>query len=206
VSDFIGLEQFKQRYGITSPDRDVEILEHIAAASARVRGITQRDFGAHVGAATVRYFRPLSCEFVLIDDASEISTVEIDTGDTGTYETTWAASDYETKPDNGIGPDGLSGWPTYSLCSVGTVVLPVWNRRRSIKVTAKWGWAAIPDAVIEATYLLTNRYLYEKSVPGGLTAPNPDFGIPGAPLRRQYTVEDLLAPYVRADKAIGVAG
>jgi hypothetical protein len=73
-------------------------------------------------------------------------------------------------------------------------------------VTAKWGWEAIPADVKEATYLLANRLSYEVGVPGGVTPPNLDFGMPGGALQRPYTAEGLLKPYARQDRTIGVAG
>lgn len=208
MADFISRAEFKARIGttVTNPPNDDRIDEHIAAASGRVRLICHRDFSPHVGDATVRYFRPLDCSTVWIDDAYEITAVAVDTGNDGTYATTWSAADYETDPANGIGPDGQTGWPVTTLRMVGTsFVLPTWTSRRAVKVTAKWGWSAVPAPVKEATYLLTNRLSYEVQVPGGVTAPNVDFGIPGQPLRRQYTAEDLLRPYIRHDQAIGVA-
>jgi hypothetical protein len=207
LTDLITLQGYSDRYGITNADKDPVRLEHIAAASSRVRGITHRDFSPHVGAATVRYFRPTGCDMVAIDDAYEITAVAVDDNDTGLYSTVWASTDYETDPANGIGPNGETGWPATTIRTIGTREFPYPPlARRSVKVTAKWGWAAVPDAVTEACYLLARRLAYEVSVPGGITPPNLEFGLPGQPLRRPYTAEDLLAPYVRVDKAIGVAG
>jgi hypothetical protein len=207
LADFITLQGYADRYGITSSDKDPVRAEHIAAASSRVRAITHRDFSPHIGAATARTFRPFSCHNVAIDDAYEITAVGVDDNDDGTWSTAWTATHYDTQPANGVGPNGETGWPTTSLQAIGTLTFPTWSvHRRAVKVTAKWGWAAVPDAVIEATYLLARRYAYEVGVPGGVTPPNLEFGLPGQPMRRPYTAEDLLAPYVRADRAIGVAG
>lgn len=205
MTDYITLAEFKDRVGSSSAVKDVRILEHIAAASRKIDAICHRTFGAHDGAATARYFRPTGCDTVWIDDASEITTVEVDDADTGSYATSWATTDYETDPANGIGPNGLAGWPVTTLRAVGTLWFPTCNRRRPIKVTAKWGWTAVPDAVKEAAYLLTNRLSYEVAVPGGVTAPNVDFGVPGSALQRPYTAEGLLKPYMRHDTTIGVA-
>jgi hypothetical protein len=206
LADFITLQGYADRYGITSSDKDPVRSEHIAAASSRVRAITHRDFSPHVGAASIRYFKPTSCELVAVDDTYEITAVGVDDDDDGTWSTAWVAADYETEPANGIGPNGESGWPTTMLRAVGTLTFPRYTTRRAVKVTAKWGWAAVPDAVAEATYLLARRYAYEVGVPGGITPPNLEFGLPGQPMRRPYTAEDLLQPYVRSDRAIGVAG
>jgi hypothetical protein len=60
--------------------------------------------------------------------------------------------------------------------------------------------------VIEATYLIAHRLYYEVAVPSGITAPNVEFGLPGSPLQRPFTVERLLAPYVRFERNVGIAG
>ena len=55
------------------------------------------------------------------------------------------------------------------------------NRRRAVRVTAKWGWPAVPADVIEATYLFAHRLSYEVGVPGGIERAGPEFGLPGYP-------------------------
>jgi len=194
------------RHGITTSTNGDRIDQHITAASRRVDSICGRQFGPHVGAATVRYFRPLSCDLVYIDDAYEITVVAADNDNSGNYATAWTTADYETDPANGIGPDGQSGWPVIALRAIKTLAFPSWWGRRPVKVTAKWGWVAIPADVIEATHLLTHRLYYEVSVPGGVTSPNVDFGIPGSPLMRPYTAEGLLKTFVRPENAVGIAG
>jgi hypothetical protein len=206
LADYCTSAEFKTRHGISVTTNDARIAEHITAASRRVDTLTGRQFATHTGAATARYFRPTSCSTVWIDDAYEITAVAVDSGDTGTYSETWTASThYDTDPANGVGPDGQTGWPVTTLRAVGGLTFPTGNRRRAVKVTAKWGWAATPADVKEATFLLAHRYYYEVAVPGGITTPNPEFGLAGAPLLRPYTAEGLLKPYTRADGAIGIA-
>lgn len=206
MADYITLPQYKLRYGITNPAKDVWLAENITAASRKADQICHRQFGPHTGAATARYFTPSSWSWVSIDDAYEITSVAVDDNDDGTYATAWAATDYETDPANGVGPDGQTGWPIETLRTIGTRTFPTCNRRRAVKVTAKWGWAAFPDAVIEASYLFTARFSYEIGVPGGITAPNVEFGLSGTVLPRPYTAEGLLQPFMRTSKVIGVAG
>lgn len=206
MADYITSAEFKTRHGVTVTTHDTRISEHVTAASRRVDEITHRQFGTHSGAATARYFRPVSCGLVLIDDAYEITSVDVDNGDDGTYETSWATTDYETDPANGIGPDGQSGWPVTGLRAIEALTFPMYSRRRSVKVTAKWGWSAVPSAVKEATYLLAHRLFYEVAVPSGTTPPSVEFGLAGSPLQRPFTAENLLAPFVRYDRAIGIAG
>jgi hypothetical protein len=195
--DYISVEDFKSRVGITTTTEDVRIGEHVSAASRRVDGICHRSFAPHTGAASTRTFRPTNAVRVYVDDCYDITAVDVDTSDDATFATAWTTSThYETLPDNGVGPDGSTGWPVRCLQAVGAYAFPCQLARRSVRVTAKWGWSAVPDAVTEATYLLAHRLYYEVKVPGGVTAPNIDFGLPGSPLSRPYTAEGLLRPYV----------
>jgi hypothetical protein len=206
VTDYITLQDYKNRYRITTDEKDVALTAHISAASRKVDQICHRSFASQTAAASARYFRPLNCSTVLIDDAYSITSVAVDEADGGTWATNWPSTDYDTDPANGIGPDGQSGWPTTALHGLGNLSLPTTGYRRAVKVTAKWGWAAVPDVVAEATYLLAARLAYEVAVPGGVLPPNLEFGLPGAPLQRPYTAEGLLKLHMRADKVIGVAG
>jgi hypothetical protein len=201
VTVYIEPGEFAVRHGITTTTNLARIAEHAAAASRRIDAITGRTFGPHTGAATVRTFRPTNCHVTRIDDAYEITAVATDDSDDGTFSTTWSTTDYETEPANGIGVDAQSGWPVEQLGAVGNMRFPVYGTRRCVRVTAKWGWSAVPTDIVEATHLLTHRLYYEVAVPGGVTTPNPEFGIPGAPLMRPYTFEALVRPFIR----LGVA-
>jgi hypothetical protein len=205
MADYITSANFKTRFANTVATNDTRIAAHITAASLEVDSMCGRQFGQHSGAATARYFRPDNCFRVRIDDAYEITAVAVDDADTGAYGTTWATTDYQTIPINGTGINSQTGWPATVLEAIGGYTFPL-LRRPSVKVTAKWGWAATPVDVVEATYLLAHRLFFEVSVPGGVTAPNLEFGVPGVALQRPYTVERLLHPYVRADRKLGIAG
>ena len=187
MTDYVSREDYKARYGITVWDKDERLLEHITAASRQVDAYCGRSFGPHVGAATARTFRPTNTFVVYIDDAYDITAVAVDDAGDGTWSTAWTVADYDTDPANGIGPNGAPGWPVTVLYAIGdTLTFSTCSPRRSVQVTAKWGWPQIPDDVAEATYLLTSRLAYEVAVPGGVTPANLDFGIPGAPLQRPY--------------------
>ena len=196
MTDYVTLENYKSRVGITVLDKDQRLDEHITAASRRVDAICRRSFAADTGAATARTFQPTNCRTVYIDDAYGITLVE--TYDDDRPWTTWAATAYETEPANGVGPNGATGWPISVLRAIDDDdTFPTCGRRRTVRVTANWGWPAVPADVVEATYLLTSRLAYEVAVPGGIVPPNFDFGLPGTTLPRPYTAENLLAPYVK---------
>jgi hypothetical protein len=206
MADYITSANFKTRHGITVTTHDARIAAHVTAASREVDAMTGRKFDAD-STATARYFHPYSCDAVRIDDALEITEVAVDLDDTGTYATTLAVTtEYIVEPHGGIGPNGQTGWPAEEIRLVTYTPTLRRFRRPSVKVTAKWGWTTTPTDVVEACYLIAHRLYYEVAVPSGVTPPNVEFGLPGSPLQRPYTVERLLAPYRRLERVVGIAG
>ena len=143
----------------------------------------------------------LSADLPGIDPGS----VDIDVDNDGVYETNLAASAYVTLPLNGVGSNRQTGWPTTELRIVDRVSYFPHYPRPSVKVSATFGWAAVPVDVVEATYLFTARLYAEVAVPLGITSANVDFGLPGSPIQPPYEVQRLLNPYRRAETVIGVA-
>jgi hypothetical protein len=204
VTDYITSANFKTRFGISVSTDDTRIAAHITSASLEVDSICGRQFGPGTP-ATVRYFSPESYVRVRIDDAATITAVAVDDEGTGSYGTTWTVTtDFMTEPFNGVGTNGQTGWPATSLLAVGSLWFPTCHTRPAVKVTGTFGWAAVPTDVVEATYLLAHRLYFERDVPSGNLPGSTEFG--GVPMRRPWTVERLLAPYVRADRKLGVAG
>ncbi len=205
MADLITSANFKTRHGITVATNDARIAAHCTAASLEVFSRTGRDFNAGTPGA-IRYYHPYSCDAVRIADFSTITAVALDLDDTGTYSTVLQAADYQVDPHGGIGPNGQTGWPAEAIQILNYGVTLRRCRRPSVKVTGTPGWAAVPTDVVEACYLIAHRLYYEVSVPAGLTPPNAEFGLPGSPLQRPYTVDRLLAPYVRLERNVGIAG
>lgn len=196
---------YKTRYGITTTTNDARITAHNTAASLMVDQYCGRQFGP--GASGVRYFAAYDWYSVMVDDCYSITSVDLDMDDDGTYETNLPSTSYVTLPFNGVGPNQQSGWPVQELRIVGRNSSSYFPRcnRPGVKVSATFGWAAVPVDVVEATYQLAARLYGEVAVPLGVTAPNVEFGLPGSAVQPPYEVQRLLASYRRAGTVIGVA-
>jgi len=197
MANLITSAQFRLRQNITGTTDDVVIEAVVVEASRMVESLCGRRFDSDA-AATARVYQPINNCLVQIDDCYEITAVAADTGDDGTYSTTWTSGDYQTLPLNTVGPNQRSGWPTTHLEAIESLRFPS-HRRASVKVTAKWGWTAVPDDVAGATYLLANRLYEERKAPFG-TVGNADFG--ALPIRDQRTVNRMLAPYMRREPVV----
>jgi hypothetical protein len=98
----------------------------------------------------------------------------------------WHGTDVRLGPDNALATGQPATW-----------IVPLslrWRRDERVRVTARWGWPAVPAEVGMAALLLANRLYLRKNSPEGLVQTQ-EFG--GVRLSRwDPDVEALLAPYV----------
>lgn len=155
----------------------------------------------------VRYFSPDSLYCCEIDDLATTTglIVQTDSTYTGAYSTTLTnGTDFVLEPHNRT-QGGIPGWPYTSLRSllVGNgFPLRYAGYRDTIKITGTWGWAAVPDPVKQACFVLAAFYYWLGNVPSGWQTG--DFGALRA---RGYpsTAEELLGPFMRSAGGVVVA-
>ena len=99
-------------------------------------------------------------------DLVSITSLKTDEAGDGTFETTWAASDYE------LGPiDRDTGRPYTRIDAVASKVFPTYygtGRRARVEITGVWGWAAIPVEVKQACLIKATRLLTRMQSPNGI--------------------------------------
>lgn len=196
------LAQFKEHLGVED-DADGTMLEAaLNAASRAVDAHCRRRFYAS-STATARVYRVSCTDRVVTDDfyTTDSLTVKTDTGDNGTYDTTWTiTTDFVVYPDNGV-LDGLEGLPYYEILATGSRFFPTYStgygNRARVQVTAKWGWTAVPNEVYEATLLKAARIFRRKDSPEGIAGGFGDLGAIRISSREDPDVVMLLAPYVK---------
>jgi hypothetical protein len=94
--------------------------------------------------------------------------------------------------------------PFTEILAVGSLTFPVASsemRVGLIQVTGTWGWAAVPEAVAEATRLMTNRLLKRRQSPEGILNSD-DFGTIRVSPREDPDAVRLLTPY-RTNRRVG---
>lgn len=196
MTDLITLDEAREFLTISDTADDSLIAALVLAASASARNYCGRDFEVDATqSATARYFTPESCFSAKIDDCWSITAVATDDADDGTWSTSWASTDwYAMSADKASGqsPYGGSGWPYTHLHAVESREFP-YVARPALKVTAKWGWTALPSAVNLAVKMLVNEAY--KARDGGYDTFTTDGGF--TIIRGNRVVRDLLAPYRR---------
>ena len=192
---YVQLEEFKSTISMKGEAfADEDIAASLAAASRQADYITGRRFYADADANQERWYTPRESDFLYINDLIELTSLMTDPDGDGTYEDTWAATDYRLEPLNAV----LDGRP-FTLVrrkSAGSFRFPT-SYEQSVQVTGRFGWATVPAEVREATSLLAHRLLKRKrESPTGVAG----FGMDGATVRVMASDPDVLAllqPYSR---------
>lgn len=170
-------------------DLETELQDSLATASRSIDRACGRRFYAD-SAATARLFYPDPDRKyrARVDDFHTITDLVVESGANGTFT---AQTAYELHPLNGI-VDGEDGWPFYQIRPIGWswVCDPL---QASLRVTAKWGWAAVPAGVKTACVILATEALkLAREAPFGVAG----FGVDGlVRVRENPRVRDMLLPY-----------
>jgi hypothetical protein len=174
---YVELERLKDYLKIKSDkvEQEANLTDAIASASGEIEKHCNRQFNKS-DVATARTYEPVDECTVYVDDfwTTEDLVVEIDTAGDGSFSTVVPASDYELYPANNV-VDGQIGWPFYEISLVAGY-FPIYGRRKNVvRVTAKWGWAVVPEAVRQATVIIAAETFQLKDAPFG-TAGMDQFG------------------------------
>ena len=144
VNPYCTLSEYKAWNTIdtTNAGDDVVIEQIIESISRQIDGICGRFF--YVTTATVKYYTAEESDILRTDDISSSTSFALETDDDGdgTYENTWAATDYSLwpyQPKNGRPFLGIE------RSANGSYNFPL--IKHGVKVTALWGWAAVPADV-----------------------------------------------------------
>jgi hypothetical protein len=209
VTDYNTTDAIKTYLGIGGTENDTNIADAVAAATRDVNSFCGRRFDQDVDvdgdpSATARTYAPTNPTLAIVDDISTLTdlVVKTDEDDDGVFETTWTiGTDFELEPANGVGPNGASGWPYWRIVAVGSKCFRVVTRR-TLQVTAAWGWAAVPADVKQAHRLLAAGIYKRKYAPFGVAG----YGADGllVRVREDPKVEELLHIYRRASARRGL--
>lgn len=198
------LAQVKAAMSIGTADTvdDTQLTAALAAAEQMIDGYCGRSFAPAGTAATQRVYAASDARVVYIDDATAVTAVETDEALDGTYSTSWQSGDWQVEPLNGR--NGALAVPFDRIRAVGDYAFPV-AHRAAVRITATWGWAAVPDVVAQATIQATLRLWKRLDTPLGFGG-GPDTGLLYVSRQLDADVARLLAPYrVGTVAAFGLA-
>lgn len=187
------------RIGTADTADDTLIDNCVGAASRLIDGYCNRQFWAY-STVEARVFQA-NTEFVCdVDDFYTTTGFILKTSSfaDGTFDTTWASTDVQLEPLNAV-LDGLT-WSYDKLRAVGDYLFPTVNanygEQALVQVTAKWGWASVPEPVMQACIIQSSRIFKRYDSPLGVAG----FGDLGAIRVSRFLDPDmaqLVEPYRR---------
>jgi hypothetical protein len=141
---------------VVSSEMTAKMTRILSAASDVVDRDTKRVFT--VSSSQTRDLMSYGGDLLWVPDLVSVSAIVVDDNADGTYETTLAAADYQLHQTFNAPAD----WPYEYIARFDDY----WPRpeysdrlRKVIRITGVWGWAAVPDAIKQATLLLAARHL-----------------------------------------------
>jgi hypothetical protein len=149
---------------------DDALLElSIEASSREIDGICERVFYSS-GTATRTYI-PTDIFLLETDDIVSVTSIKTDTTGEGGFNQTWAESDYQLEPLNGIAGGIVTSFTR--VRAVGDYLWPIYEPRdinsgqASVEITGVFGFATIPIAIKQATIILALRQFKRYDSPLG---------------------------------------
>lgn len=191
TNGYATLAEIKSALRITDTIDDTLLESAVESASRLIDGYSNRNF--YNGGTATRIFTPESTLLCEIDDAVSVTAVETSTKLDGTFDLTWTATDYQLEPLNNK-VDGLTGWPTTRIRAVAQQYFPTNVGEAGVRVTATWGWSAVPSPVKAATIIQAARIFKRNDSPLGVLS-SPDLGYIRVGTRLDPDVQQLVEPY-----------
>ena len=198
MADYATTAQVKSFMRIADTDEDAHVANLVATASRLVDSHCGFTFDDAHGSATTRVFAAHKFDDLMNVDPISSTTnlvIKTDSSGNGTFDQTWATSDYQLEPLNQR-QGGLSDHPYHTIRAVGSRWFPV-SKEARVQVTAKWGWTSgVPDAIRDATILIC-KYLHEERNTLSGFAFSEDGGKAYTSGSMSPRIRSMLAPYRR---------
>ena len=180
----------RDKIGATTATEAALLVASLAAAEQAVNEYCVRNFVvvAVDAEATARVFIPDGTQRLLIDDARAVTSVSVDS-------TAVDSTLYQLEPLNNLSASGA--YRPYERIFYLDSRWPISTRgKASVSVTARWGWAAVPDAVTEATKIIGKDIVQQRQTVGNLAA----VGDIATSVRLNTYVRELLRPFIHPDR------
>ena len=146
---------YRAETGASGAGSDTAILRDLTAVSRFLDRACDRPAGFNKDASAVeRLFIPRrTTRSLLVNDLVSVSAITIDEGMDNAYSRTLASTDYELRPLNAA--DGPQANPYTEVYATEWGVLAAWSGGVRVKISAVWGWPAVPEAIQAACIHLT---------------------------------------------------
>ena len=191
------VSELKGWLGLSGSGQDTNLGYALDAATAAIDSYAGRQFDID-GAVVTRLY---DCEYM---DYAEVDDIATSTGlvvktlnaDGTVNETLTLNTDYYLAPYNADKVEPVMPFTKLIMAiEKSGKVLPT-EHRQGLSVTAKFGFSAVPDAIVQATLIQASRYFQRKNSPMGFSG-NPETGQPAVVFLSELDpdVKNLVKPF-----------
>ncbi len=179
ANEYASLAELKtalEMSGETFADADLSLA--LTAASRGIDSACDRRFWLDADANQVRYYTPVNDCLTWIDDLVTLTALAADRGGDGTFSESWTVNtDFVLEPLNAAADS--EPFTKLRVHPRGSKRLPC-EYPRSVRVTGRFGWSAVPSQVKEATVILASKLMRRaREAPFGVAG----VGVEGAAMR-----------------------
>ena len=170
TNGYATLDEVKAAARVTDNFDDALFETAIESASRDIDAYCERVFYS-AGTAT-RVYIPTDIYLLETDDLISVSAVKSDTTGEGGFNETWATTDYQLEPLNGVAGGIVT--PYTRLRAVGDLLWPIYEPRdinagqASVQITGVFGFESVPIAIKQATILASLRAYKRYESPTGV--------------------------------------
>jgi hypothetical protein len=137
---------------------------------------------------SARTYRATHPELLLVDDIATTDGLVVELG-RGASWTTISTDDLDFLPENAV-----AKLEAIEILQRAVGVWPIYGSTR-VRVTAQWGWLAVPEDIVTATCIQAGRLFRRKNAVEGVLG-NSEFG-PVRVSKYDADYDQLIHPYVR---------
>jgi hypothetical protein len=202
---YVGLEEMKDRLGITDSTDDSSLQFAIAATAGWVNSYTGRHFNQ---VTETRTFQPTNVWLLDIDDLVSCTQVALDMNGLGVYDTILTeGTDFQLRLGDGLYNVNATGtprpWTQLQITDSGNWLPFTWpySRLDRVQIQGTWGWPRIPWEIPEANRILAADLFKSKDAPFGVAGVS-DLGV--IRISSNPWLVGLLHNYVRPRRKVGV--
>lgn len=202
---YAGLEELKDRLGVTDTTDDSSAQMAIQAASSWISEYCGQPFYRVI---ETRTYQPHDIWALNIDPLVSVSALNVDTTGNGVFDQAWVLNtDYALKLDENqynVNAAGVARpYRRVQVLQAGKWFPPVWpySHLDRVQIIGTWGWPAVPPPVTQACLTLAAQFWKEKDAPFGVAGVS-DFGV--VRIQTNPWVVELLRPYIYSKRKVGV--
>lgn len=189
---YVGLDELKDYLKMTGKDQyDDALLDALTSVTSEIDAKCNRQFNKTT-TATMRSYYPDAHNLAKVDDFHTTTDLVVTLSGVDLTE----GVDFELRPLNGI-VGGKPGWPFWKIHLLGGRRYPLncFQTGAPLKVTAQWGWSAVPAPIKQACLIMAAETFQLKDAPLGVAGMDA-FGS-ALRVRDSAVARNKLAPYVR---------